>query len=232
MFTPEECTANSLTEADISDLFYRELRNLCGLRHKNIINVLAACVEPQNLCIVMELCRIGDLRSILSSKRDVTSSNRINWAVGIARGLLYMHASQPQLIHRDVKASNVLIDGKSDTAKIIDFGLCTMKGETDWSFTSHGLNERTTRGTPAYMAPGTQCRRPRSIKLFHSYFRWQSNGGMKMYRTAQMFMRLVSFYGRSGRREFLGRTSSLTPFKPKSPLGIVCRFLMLKCHLQ
>lgn len=154
MLSAEEATANSLTEEDVSDLFYRELKNLCRLRHRNVINVLAACVEPGKLCLVMDFCKSGDLRSILSSKAEVTAANRIKWAIEVARGFLFMHTCSPPLCHRDVKSSNILIDSKGNVAKIIDFGLCTAEGENDWSFTSHGLNERSTRGTPAYMSPG------------------------------------------------------------------------------
>ncbi len=51
---------------------------------------------------------------------------RLNICVGIARGLAYLHVdSQPRIIHRDIKAANVLLD-KNMNAKIANFGLARL----------------------------------------------------------------------------------------------------------
>lgn len=75
--------------------------------------------------LVYEFMPNGTLRDHLSSKAKVplTFSKRVKIALGSARGILYLHTeANPPIFHRDIKATNILVDSKY-TAKVADFGL-------------------------------------------------------------------------------------------------------------
>ena len=95
------------------------------------------------------------MRNVLNSRTELRPRERTRIALDTARAILFLHDSRPALIHRDLKSANILIDASgSASAHLTDFGLCSSEGEkADWSFTNHSLNEKSTLGTPAYMAP-------------------------------------------------------------------------------
>ena len=143
---------HGLSDADATDLFCREVKILSRLRHPNIVTLMAACMEPQNLSMVLELCR-ADLYSILHDTTIFLTPKKIlGFAIDAAQGLLYMHTHSPALCHRDIKSSNMLISASGEL-KIVDFGYASFVGETDFVYTRHKLAEKANKGTPAYMAP-------------------------------------------------------------------------------
>nr|XP_060639652.1 mitogen-activated protein kinase kinase kinase 10 [Anolis sagrei ordinatus] len=129
----------------------QEARLFAMLRHPNIIALKAVCLNPPNLCLVMEYARGGALNRALAGKK-VPPHVLVNWAVQIARGMNYLHneAIVP-IIHRDLKSINILIlerieneDLSSCTLKITDFGLAR-----EW----HKTTKMSAAGTYAWMAP-------------------------------------------------------------------------------
>lgn len=143
---------HGLMDADAIDLFCREIKLLSKLRHPNIVLLMAACLEPENMCCVMELCR-SDLYTILHDPSIYLSPKKLlSFAIDAAQALLYMHTHSPALLHRDVKTSNMLISSSGEL-KLIDFGYASYVGETDFVYTRHKLAEKANKGTPAYMAP-------------------------------------------------------------------------------
>lgn len=81
------------------------------LEHENIVKLLGVCLELPNLCLVMEFCRGGSLNRILAGKK-ISPNVLLNWAIQIARGMVYLHNNAPiSIIHRDLKSSNGNIKG-------------------------------------------------------------------------------------------------------------------------
>nr|KYP57880.1 Serine/threonine-protein kinase CTR1 [Cajanus cajan] len=131
---------------DVILSFRQEVSVMKRLRHPNILLFMGAVTSPQRLCIVTEFLPRGSLCRLLhrnTSKLDWR--RRVHMALDIARGVNYLHHSNPPIIHRDLKSSNLLVD-RNWTVKVGDFGLSRLKHETY-------LTTKTGRGTPQWMAP-------------------------------------------------------------------------------
>ncbi|XP_049407388.1 lectin-domain containing receptor kinase VI.3-like [Solanum stenotomum] len=130
--------------------FAAEIESLGRLRHKHLITLQGWCKNKNDLLLVYDFVPNGSLDSLLyRQKRDIvlTWEQRFNIIKGIAAGLLYLHEEWEQVvIHRDVKSSNVLIDGEMN-GRLGDFGLARLY--------DHGKNSHTTNvvGTIGYIAP-------------------------------------------------------------------------------
>ncbi|MEQ2243349.1 hypothetical protein ILYODFUR_006147, partial [Ilyodon furcidens] len=121
------------------------------LTHQNIIALKGVCLQEPNLCLIMEYASGGPLSRALAGRR-IPPHVLVNWAVQIARGMLYLHneAIVP-VIHRDLKSNNILLAQPIEnecieglTLKITDFGLAR-----EW----HKTTKMSTAGTYAWMAP-------------------------------------------------------------------------------
>ncbi|KAK6913933.1 Bulb-type lectin domain [Dillenia turbinata] len=128
--------------------FMTELKIIGRTHHKNLVRLLGFCYEGNHRLLVYEFMKNGPLSDFLFAERARPSwAQRAEMALGIARGLLYLHEEcKTQIIHCDIKPQNVLLDS-NDTPKIADFGLSKL------------LNKEQTRtctavrGTIGYMAP-------------------------------------------------------------------------------
>ncbi|XP_010530963.1 PREDICTED: probable serine/threonine-protein kinase Cx32, chloroplastic [Tarenaya hassleriana] len=128
-----------------------EIHFLGRLYHRNLVKLLGYCLEGQDLLLVYEFMQKGSLENHLfrkgSSVQPLPWEIRLKIAIGAAKGLAFLHTSEKQVIYRDFKASNILLDG-SYSAKISDFGLAKL-GPSD------SQSHVTTRvmGTYGYAAP-------------------------------------------------------------------------------
>ncbi|KAL3344308.1 hypothetical protein AABB24_023639 [Solanum stoloniferum] len=128
-----------------------EVNFLGRLSHPNLVKLLGYCWEDKELLLVYEFMPKGSLENHLF--RRSTAIEPLSWelrlkiAIGAARGLAFLHSSEKQIIYRDFKASNILLDG-SYHAKLSDFGLAKVGP-------SAGNSHVTTRvmGTYGYAAP-------------------------------------------------------------------------------
>ena len=76
------------------------------LDHTNIIHLKGVCLEPPNLCLVMEYARGGTLNRVFSAN-EILPDILVDWALQIARGMYYLHEEAPiSLVHRDLKSNN------------------------------------------------------------------------------------------------------------------------------
>eukprot|EP00002_Diphylleia_rotans_P006635 TRINITY_DN159_c0_g1_i7.p1 TRINITY_DN159_c0_g1~~TRINITY_DN159_c0_g1_i7.p1 ORF type:complete len:2480 (-),score=532.94 TRINITY_DN159_c0_g1_i7:244-7683(-) len=103
--------------------FESEVSIMVELRHPNVVLYMAACVEPPNLCIVSELMTRGSLYDIIHNEQiEMTLDMQMGFLIDAAKGLQYLHLSNPPILHRDLKSPNLLLDEKWNL-KISDFGL-------------------------------------------------------------------------------------------------------------
>ncbi|XP_074567599.1 putative LRR receptor-like serine/threonine-protein kinase At1g56130 [Curcuma longa] len=140
--------------------FLAEVRMLTSIQHKNLVRLVGCCSEGSERLLVYEYMTNGSLNSIISGKsgKCLDWKTRFEIIVGIARGLQYLHEdSNLRIVHRDIKASNILLDEKFQP-KISDFGLAKFFPE-DQTYLSTRF-----AGTLGYCAPEYALRGELSAK--------------------------------------------------------------------
>lgn len=113
-------------------LFDKEVRMLRSLHHPHVIQFLGVCQfkEKRQRCIVTELMEKGSLHDLLRNEATLFKDPllRVRIARDIAKGMCYLHMSDPPTLHRDLTSKNILLD-RFLRAKIADFGLSRFKEE-------------------------------------------------------------------------------------------------------
>ncbi|KAG0564752.1 hypothetical protein KC19_8G136800 [Ceratodon purpureus] len=115
------------------DNFVNEVLLISNLQHRNLVTLKGYCLHGKQTLLVYEYVDNDDLDKLLLSRHNsahgASKAQVLNWQVrmnvcqGVAQGLYYLHASsQSRIIHRDIKASNILLDHNLHP-KIADFGL-------------------------------------------------------------------------------------------------------------
>ena len=142
--------ASTLGEKELG-AYLAELDFTAALRHPHVVMLLAACLEVPRLCIVLEFASNGALDGILYGKEAgrvggvaLQTPLLLRMALSIARGLAFLHSSDPPFMHRDMKPANCFVFEDPAVVKIGDFGMSRFK---DASATM------TQCGTPLYIAP-------------------------------------------------------------------------------
>ncbi|XP_027356602.1 probable leucine-rich repeat receptor-like serine/threonine-protein kinase At3g14840 isoform X2 [Abrus precatorius] len=135
--------------------FINEIGLISALQHPSLVKLFGCCMEEDQLLLIYEYMENNSLARALFVKSDDPENSplRLDWktrqriCVGIAKGLAYLHEeSRLKIVHRDIKATNVLLD-KDLNPKISDFGLAKLN-EGDKTHMSTRI-----AGTYGYMAP-------------------------------------------------------------------------------
>ena len=107
------------------DAYLKELDLTSKLRHPSVVALLGACMTLPNLCIVLEYAARGGLDTLLLQKGapganavKLGAALRLRIALSVARGLAYLHSSEPPFIHRDLKPANCFVFDDPAVVKI------------------------------------------------------------------------------------------------------------------
>ncbi|XP_038688785.1 cold-responsive protein kinase 1-like isoform X2 [Tripterygium wilfordii] len=131
--------------------FLNEINTISNVRHPNLVEIVGCCVQGAYRILVYEYLKNNSLDHVLLGRKS--TNNRLDWGrraiicMGIAKGLSFLHEElTPHIVHRDIKASNILID-EDFKPKIGDFGLAKLFPDN--------ITHISTRvaGTIGYLAP-------------------------------------------------------------------------------
>ena len=139
--------------------FMNEVASISRTSHVNVVTLLGFCYEKNKKALIYEFMPNGSLDSFISEKGSPHTKCRLEWknlyeiAVGIARGLEYLHRGcNTRIVHFDIKPHNILLD-EDFCPKISDFGLAKLCKSKVSKISMIGA-----RGTVGYIAPEVFCR--------------------------------------------------------------------------
>ncbi|KAK4708905.1 hypothetical protein R3W88_029830 [Solanum pinnatisectum] len=132
-----------------------EVNYLGQLHHENLVTLIGYCIESDNRLLVYEFMTKGSLENHLFRKgvQLMTWGKRMRIAVDVARGLSFLHSLDANVIYRDLKASNILLDSEFN-AKLSDFGLARDGPDGDRTHVSTRVIGTRGYAAPEYVATG------------------------------------------------------------------------------
>ncbi|KAG5129576.1 hypothetical protein JHK84_035973 [Glycine max] len=105
----------------------QEVNYLGMLQHENLVKLIGYCLEGKNRLLVYEFMQKGSLENHLFRKgvQPMAWVTRVNIAIGVARGLTFLHSLDQNVIFRDLKASNILLDSVCDIKSLVSHFVTT-----------------------------------------------------------------------------------------------------------
>ncbi|KAK4598492.1 hypothetical protein RGQ29_015806, partial [Quercus rubra] len=139
--------------------FLNEVASISRTSHVNIVTLMGFCFEESKRALIYEFMPNGSLEKFIYKENPSNANRQLGWetlykiAVGIARGLEYLHRGcNTRILHFDIKPHNILLD-ESFCPKISDFGLAKICPREESVISMLGA-----RGTAGYIAPEVFCR--------------------------------------------------------------------------
>lgn len=133
--------------------FINEVSSISRTSHVNVVSLLGFCYKPKGV-LIYEYMSNGSLDKLIYNQGSSSTNFQLEWkmlyeiAIGIARGLEYLHQGcNMRILHFDIKPHNILLD-ENFCAKISDFGLAKLSKRDQSTVSMNG-----TRGTRGYIAP-------------------------------------------------------------------------------
>ncbi|XWS19960.1 hypothetical protein CRYUN_Cryun31cG0060500 [Craigia yunnanensis] len=129
--------------------FVTEIATISAVQHRNLVKLYGCCIEGNRRLLVYEYLENKSLDQALFGQNDLHLDwpTRFNICLSTARALAYLHEeSRPRIVHRDVKASNILLDAEL-CPKISDFGLAKLYDDKKTHISTR------VAGTIGYLAP-------------------------------------------------------------------------------
>uniref|UniRef100_A0A7N0RJ24 non-specific serine/threonine protein kinase n=1 Tax=Kalanchoe fedtschenkoi TaxID=63787 RepID=A0A7N0RJ24_KALFE len=134
-----------------------EINYLGQLQHPNLVKLIGYCLEDEHRLLIYEFLARGSLENHLFRRgsyfQPLSWGIRMKVALGAAKGLAFLHNAEPQVIYRDFKTSNILLDSNY-TAKLSDFGLARDGPTGDKSHVSTRIMGTFGYAAPEYLATG------------------------------------------------------------------------------
>ncbi|KAL1531853.1 LEAF RUST 10 DISEASE-RESISTANCE LOCUS RECEPTOR-LIKE PROTEIN KINASE-like 2.1 [Salvia divinorum] len=134
--------------------FMNEVASISRTSHVNIVGLLGFCFEGSKRALIYDFMPNGSLEKFISSNASSSRESALGWdklfeiALGIARGLEYLHEGcNTRILHLDIKPQNILLD-KDMNPRISDFGLAKLCPNR-----SGRVSMMVARGTVGYIAP-------------------------------------------------------------------------------
>ncbi|XP_074373003.1 serine/threonine-protein kinase STY46-like [Apium graveolens] len=138
-----KCIKAEYISAGVQKEFAQEVFILRKVRHKNVVQFIGACTRSPRLCIVTEFMSGGSVYDFLHKQKGFFKFPAIlKVAIDVSKGMNYLH--QNNIIHRDLKAANLLMD-ENEVVKVADFGVARVQSQS-------GVMTAET-GTYRWMAP-------------------------------------------------------------------------------
>ncbi|XP_060764096.1 mitogen-activated protein kinase kinase kinase 1 [Neoarius graeffei] len=138
----------SSEQEEVVEALREEIRMMSHLNHPNIIRMLGATCEKNNYNLFVEWMAGGSVSHLLNKYGAFKEGVVINYTEQLLRGLAYLHENQ--IIHRDIKGANLLIDSTGQRLRIADFGAAARLASKG---TGAGEFQGQLLGTIAFMAP-------------------------------------------------------------------------------
>nr|KAJ0205034.1 hypothetical protein LSAT_V11C500271400 [Lactuca sativa] len=127
--------------------FQAEVDIISHVHHPHLVSLVGYCVSGKKRLLVYEFIPNRTLEYHLHGRSVIDCSTRLKIALGAAKGSAYLHEDcNPRIIHRDIKAANILIDSQYE-AKVADFGLAKLSSDDNTHVSTRIM------GTFGYLAP-------------------------------------------------------------------------------